>query len=210
MDIEAFKTQPFIGILRGIEAKSLLQVLDASTAAGLAHLEITLNTPNALDLIRQARSHAGTELSIGAGTVLTLDAMKQALDAGAQFIVMPTLQREIVHDCVEQGIPVFPGALTPQEIQLAWEAGASMVKIFPAKSLGPEYFKEIKGPFEQIELLACGGITPESVPNYRSCGASGFAFGGSVFRTEWIAEGQFQHITSCIEELLLAYRQAQT
>jgi 2-dehydro-3-deoxyphosphogluconate aldolase/(4S)-4-hydroxy-2-oxoglutarate aldolase len=208
MDMEAFKTQPFMGILRGIEAENLLQVLDASTAAGLAHLEITLNTPNAVNLIRQARSHAGSELSIGAGTVLTLDAMKQALDAGAQFIVMPTLQTGIVQHCVEQGVPVFPGALTPQEIQLAWEAGASMVKVFPAKSLGPEYFKEIKGPFEQIELLACGGITPESIPQYRACGASGFAFGGSVFRTEWIAAGQFQRITSCIEELLHAYPQA--
>lgn len=208
MELQAFKTQPFIGILRGIEAKDLLRVLDASSAAGLGHLEITLNTPNAAALIRQARNHVGIELSIGAGTVLTMDGMKQALDAGAQFIVMPTLQREIVSHCVEQGIPVFPGALTPQEIQLAWEAGASMVKVFPAKSLGPEYFKEIKGPFEQIELLACGGITPESVPKYHACGASGFAFGASVFQADWIAEGQFQRITSCIEELLHAYRKA--
>ncbi len=204
MKIDAFKTQPFIGILRGIKAEDLPQVLDASMAAGLAHLEITLNTPDALALIRQARSHAGDDLSIGAGTVLTVDAMKQALDAGAQFIVMPTLQREIVQSCVDQGIPVFPGAFTPQEIQVAWEAGASMVKVFPAKSLGPEYFKEIKGPFEQIELLACGGITPDSVPRYRSCGASGFAFGGSVFRSEWIEQGRFQEITASLQALLRA------
>ncbi|MBW2713436.1 MAG: bifunctional 4-hydroxy-2-oxoglutarate aldolase/2-dehydro-3-deoxy-phosphogluconate aldolase [Deltaproteobacteria bacterium] len=204
MKIDAFKAQPFIGILRGIKAEDLAQVLDASMAAGLAHLEITLNTDDALALIRQARGHVGDDLSIGAGTVLTVDTMKQALDAGAQFIVMPTLQREIVQSCVDQGIPVFPGAFTPQEIQVAWEAGASMVKVFPAKSLGPEYFKEIKGPFEQIELLACGGITPDSVPRYRSCGASGFAFGGSVFRTEWIEQGRFQEITASLQALLRA------
>jgi 2-dehydro-3-deoxyphosphogluconate aldolase/(4S)-4-hydroxy-2-oxoglutarate aldolase len=205
VDFDTFKTNPFMGILRGIEAESLPGVLDACAAAGLIHLEITLNTDDAPALIRQAKTHMGDDMSIGAGTVLSMDAMNQVLDAGAQFIVMPTHHREIVQHCATHDIPVFPGAFTPQEIQNAWEDGASMVKVFPANTLGPQYFKEIKGPFADIELLACGGVTPESVPAYQACGAGGFAFGASVFRPEWIQHREFQKITQCIDALLSSW-----
>ena len=102
--------------------------------------------------------------------------MEEALGAGATFIVMPVLVEDVVSRCVRNKIPVFPGALTPQEIYNAWNAGATMVKVFPSGSFSSAYFKEIKGPFNGIKLLACCGITPDNIKDYFVCGASAVAF----------------------------------
>ncbi|MFA5261662.1 MAG: bifunctional 4-hydroxy-2-oxoglutarate aldolase/2-dehydro-3-deoxy-phosphogluconate aldolase, partial [Candidatus Omnitrophota bacterium] len=107
--------------------------------------------------------------------------------------------------CVGHNIPFFPGALTPLEIYQAWQAGAAMVKVFPAKFFGPAYFKEIKGPFADIALLACGGVTPETLPSYFTNGASAVAFGGSIFRREWLNPGGLPHIEQDVKLLIQAY-----
>ncbi len=208
MNIHHFERKPFIGILRGIDTDTLPALLDASSEGGLETLEITMNTDHAPELIRAAVAHVAGSLSIGAGTVLDRAALHRALDAGASFIVMPTLVRDVVEECVEREIPVFPGALTPQEISDAWNAGATMVKVFPASVFGPGYFKEIKGPFDRVKLLACGGVTPTSVPDYLANGADGFAFGGGVFKRDWIQTGDFLQIRDRIAALLSAYTQA--
>jgi 2-dehydro-3-deoxyphosphogluconate aldolase/(4S)-4-hydroxy-2-oxoglutarate aldolase len=119
-------------------------------------------------------------------------------------VVSPTLVRPVVAACVARGIPVFPGALTPQEIQTAWQAGASMVKVFPAKAFGPGYFREIKGPFDRIPLLACGGISPENLGDYARCGADAFAFGSSVFDLERIAAKDFGWVEAAVRALVRA------
>lgn len=108
--------------------------------------------------------------------------------------------------CLKNKIPVFPGALTPQEIYNAWCSGATMVKVFPAKFFGPDYFKEIKGPFNNIELLACAGVTPENLPAYFLNGADAVAFGASVFRKEWLADKDFKNIGESIKKYLAAFR----
>jgi 2-dehydro-3-deoxyphosphogluconate aldolase/(4S)-4-hydroxy-2-oxoglutarate aldolase len=100
---------------------------------------------------------------------------------------------------------VFPGAFTPQEIYNAWVAGATMVKIFPAQFMGPGYIKEIKSPFDSIDMLACGGITPENIRSYFDCGASAVAFGGSVFQEEWLKARDFDSIGRSIKALISAY-----
>jgi 2-dehydro-3-deoxyphosphogluconate aldolase/(4S)-4-hydroxy-2-oxoglutarate aldolase len=145
---------------------------------------------------------------VGAGTVLNLDELQVALDAGATFVVMPTLVREVVEGCARKGIPAFPGALTPQEILSAWRAGATMVKVFPASAFGPGYFREIKGPFNDIDLLACGGVDAENLPAYFRAGASAVAFGASVFRPEWLASGQYDRIGQEVQKLVSACRGA--
>jgi 2-dehydro-3-deoxyphosphogluconate aldolase/(4S)-4-hydroxy-2-oxoglutarate aldolase len=145
---------------------------------------------------------------VGAGTVLDTDDLQRALDAGATFIVMPTLVREVVERCRASGIPVFPGALTPQEIFDAWRAGATMVKVFPAGTFGPGYLKEIKGPFRDIEFLACGGVNAENMGDYFAAGASAVAFGASVFRTEWLTERDYQRIGNEVGKLVAACRTA--
>lgn len=191
-----------MGILRGIEADVLEPLLEVVLSSGLKTIEITMNTKDAPGLISQAAGFSKGRLMIGAGTVLDMQSLQAALNAGATFIVMPTLVEEVVAYCVKQAIPVFPGALSPQEIYNAWRAGASMVKVFPAKFFGPEYFKEIKGPFNDMELLACGGVTPDNMRDYFANGANAVSFGASVFRKEWLEKKDFKSIASAIGKYL--------
>jgi 2-dehydro-3-deoxyphosphogluconate aldolase/(4S)-4-hydroxy-2-oxoglutarate aldolase len=206
MDLEHFRQLPILGIVRGVQAGDLAGLTETVVDAGLETIEITMNTAGASELIRQMVALSRGRLTIGAGTVLTVDDLDKALDAGATFIVLPTLVREVVDQCSRRKIPVFPGALTPQEIHAAWSAGATMVKVFPAKFFGPAYFQEIKGPFADIELLACGGVSAESLGPFFTAGASAVAFGASVFKPEWLAERQFDRIGTAIRNLIEPYQ----
>ena len=205
MDLDRFRELPLMGILRGVQADSIESLMETVVSSGLQTVEITMNTPGAPDLIRSAVKSAQGRLMIGAGTVVTSEHLKLALDAGARFIVSPMLVYDVVEYCRDNEIPVFPGAFTPQEIYNAWVAGATMVKIFPAQFMGPGYIKEIKGPFNSIDMLACGGITPENIRSYFDCGASAVAFGGSVFHEEWLETRDFDSIGRSIKALISAY-----
>ena len=202
MDVNRFKQLPIMGILRGVEADQIEPLVETVTSSGLHTVEITMNTSGAAELIRRMADTAQGRLTIGAGTVLTMNDLHTALDAGATFIVLPTLVQSVVEYCNRNGIPVFPGALTPQEIYSAWCAGATMVKVFPSKFFGPDYFKELKGPFQDVELLACGGVSVDNIRSFFSCGASAVAFGESVFRKEWLEAREFARIRESIEALI--------
>jgi 2-dehydro-3-deoxyphosphogluconate aldolase/(4S)-4-hydroxy-2-oxoglutarate aldolase len=207
MDVNRFNELPLLGILRGIGADIVGPLTDTILSSGLRTVEITMNTQGAADLIRKMVVAAGGRLTIGAGTVLNMDDLRSALEAGASFIVMPTLVPDVARYCVKNSIPVFPGALTPQEILNAWAAGATMVKVFPARFFGPEYLKEIKGPFGDISLLACGGIAADNIGAFFSCGASAVAFGGSVFRRQSLQQGDFISIEKEIKDLITRFNQ---
>jgi len=194
MNISEFKKLPIMGIIRGIEEAELEPLVETVISSGLKTIEITMNTKKAEILIEKAIKLAGRRLTIGAGTVLTMDSVQVALDAGASFIVTPVLIKEVVNYCAKQKIPVFPGALTPTEIAAAAKAGATMVKVFPAKFFGPEYFKEIKGPFNDVKLLACSGVTAQNMKEYFLNGADAVSFGASVFKKEWLKENNFAKI----------------
>lgn len=196
-----------MGILRGVSPDQIEPLVESAAKAGLETIEITMNTPKAPELIRIALKASRKRLTIGAGTVLNMDNLKSALDAGATFIVTPVLVRDVLEHCVKNKIPSFPGALTPQEIYNAWSSGASMVKVFPAKLFGPEYFSQIKGPFDGIELLACAGVTPENLKSYFSSGASAVSFGSSVFKSEWLKKKDFESIRVAIEGYVKALKQ---
>lgn len=205
MDINKFKQKPILGILRGISGTNLEPLIETILSSGLETIEITMNTPNAKILIRQAVKISRGRLTIGAGTVLDKYSLKNALHAGATFIVTPILNKKIAAACVKNKIPFFPGALTPLEICNAWDAGATMVKIFPSGFFGPAYFKEIKGPFDRIELLACGGVTPENMTDFLANGASAVAFGSSVFKKEWLANNNFSAVKKAIGNFTQTY-----
>jgi len=193
-----------MGILRGIDEDSVEPIVAAAISAGLETLEITMNTEGAPRLIGRAVKSAGPRLMIGAGTVLNIESMKTALDSGATFIVMPVVIDEVMEYCAQNVIPVFPGALTPGEIYRAWNAGATMVKVFPSGAFGPGYFKEVKGPFGNIELMACGGVTAGNIADYFRSGAAAVSFGASIFRKEWLAEKAFDKISDEIRKLVAA------
>ncbi len=190
--------------MRGIRSGELAPLFDTILESGLESVEITMNTDGAAGLIKEAAWRYGRELMIGAGTVLTLKELHEALRTGATFIVSPVIVPPVIEYCVRHKIPVFPGALTPQDIYEAFQAGATMVKVFPAGCFGPDYFKEIKGPFPKIELMACGGVTPENAKDYFTSGASAIAVGGSVFRRDWLDAKKFDLIRKKIQAFLKA------
>ena len=202
-DLPLFESKPVLGIIRGVNEDSLKGVVEASLAGGLQFLEITLNTPNSFHLIQSIKSKY-SQIQIGAGTVLTLDEAKKATDSGAQFIVAPNFDDAIATFCVENQIAYFPGALTPTEIQKAWSSGATMVKVFPASKMGPDYFKIIKGPFENIKLMAVGGVNPRNIKDYLGGGADAVAFGGSIFSVERMKNQRLKDIQKDIEEFMFA------
>jgi len=202
MDVKKFKELPILGILRCDASVAMEELVETIVSSGLKTIEIAMNSGNASDLIRRAVKASAGRITIGAGTVLDTDILSKALDAGATFIVMPTLVVDVVERCRRASVPVFPGAFTPQEVFDAWNAGAAMVKVFPAAMFGPSYIKELKAPFDKVELLACGGITPENIRTYFANGASAVAFGASVFKKEWLLKRDFANIERSIKELL--------
>lgn len=202
MQIERFRHLPVLGILRGIELAHVEPLAEAVVAAGLQAIEVTMNTAAAPALIRRLHAVGRERLMVGAGTVLNLRDLAVAREAGASFIVSPTLVPEVVRTCVAEHVPVFPGALTPQEIWAASCAGATMVKVFPASCFGPGYLKEIKGPFADIELLACGGVNAANMADYFAAGASAVAFGGSVFRRDWLEAGDYGRVQTEVAKLV--------
>jgi len=202
MDINEFRRLPIMCIVRGASLAQIEPLAEAVIAGGLRTIEITMNTPQAPALIRKMKKAAQGRLTIGAGTVLSVKGLREALAAGASFIVTPVLVREVMVYCRRGKIPVFPGALTPAEICAAWQQGAAMVKVFPAKFFGPDYFRELKGPFADIELLACAGVTARNLKDYFSCGASAVSFG---VRKDWLAKGGCGVIINAVRGYLEAY-----
>jgi 2-dehydro-3-deoxyphosphogluconate aldolase/(4S)-4-hydroxy-2-oxoglutarate aldolase len=184
---ERFYQIPVIGIMRNFSLSAVKDILPVYREAGLHTLEITMNTKGAGEIIHfLRRQYPG--LNIGAGTVCTQKDLSEAIDAGAQFVVTPVTDKKIIHACVKQKRPVFPGAFTPTEIYKAWALGASMVKLYPAKTLGAAYIKDIKAPFSQIKLLPTGGIGLDDIITFRHAGADGFGIGSPIFNKQLIDE----------------------
>lgn len=178
-----------IGILRGFDRRAVEKILPACVRGGLRQLEITMNSPGAVGLIRVATDLGGPSLQVGAGSVLSERQLDDALSAGATFIVMPVVNEAIIRRCVAAGIAVFPGAYSPTEIVRAWELGATMVKVFPADQLGPAYIRSVKAPLPHIKLLPTGGVSLETLPEFIKAGADGFGVGSPLFDPQRIAAG---------------------
>lgn len=184
-----------IGIARDIPEKHLIPAFQAALDGGFSYLEVTMNTPGACKQIKEASREFTGKATIGAGTVTTLHQLEKALEAGARFIVSPIVCKDIITLCNDNAIPVFPGALTPTEILYAWEAGATMVKVFPVGLLGgAAYIKELKGPFKEIKLLACSGVSPQNLPDYIAAGTDGIGIGNRLFNKQWIEKMEYQNI----------------
>ncbi|QPJ63364.1 MAG: bifunctional 4-hydroxy-2-oxoglutarate aldolase/2-dehydro-3-deoxy-phosphogluconate aldolase [Candidatus Nitronauta litoralis] len=205
-NLNSFLSCPVMGILRGISLEQTEPVLEAAHNAGLRYVEVTLNTPDAFTIIKNASRTFAGRFTFGAGTVLSVDEARQALDSGATFLVSPTLNETVAAFCAKEKVAYFPGAFTPTEIERAWNASAAMVKVFPASQLGPGYFKEIKGPFSDIKMMAVGGVRAGNAHEYLKSGAKAVAVGGSIFSRERLASGDTASIQKDLQEILFAVR----
>jgi 2-dehydro-3-deoxyphosphogluconate aldolase/(4S)-4-hydroxy-2-oxoglutarate aldolase len=204
---ELFQKAPIVGIIRNISADDVMKILPIYREAGLTTVEITMNTPDATEMIRYAIENEHEGLNIGAGTVCTKEDLEQALEAGAQFIVTPIINKKVIKSCAKKSVPVFPGAFTPTEIYNAWTWGATMVKIYPATSLGPEYIKDLKAPMNQLKLLPTGGVGLENMSAFLKAGANGLGIGGQLFDKKLIQEQNWEglkaHFRQFVQKLSL-------
>lgn len=198
------KQAPVVGVIRGADNAAVMGAVAASVAAGMKVIEITLSRPEAVGQIAAVRDKYGDEIELGAGTVLSADAARAALAAGAGFIVTPALIPEVIAFCRDQDAPVYPGAMTPTEIFTAWQAGASMVKVFPASALGPGFIKNMRGPFPQIPLMPTGGIRPEDAGKWFEAGAAAIGVGSELYRKDWMAAGSWAEIERTARQYLAA------
>ena len=176
-----FSKVPIVGIIRNLSFDTIEKILPIYLSAGLTTIEITMNTQAAEEIIRFAADKYKGQLNVGAGTVCNTDELDMAIRAGSQFIVTPILDPDVVRTCVSKNIPVFPGAYTPTEIYQAWKLGASMVKVYPATSLGPEYIKDVKAPLNKIKLMPTGGINLDNIQTFIKAGADGLGIGSQLF-----------------------------
>jgi 2-dehydro-3-deoxyphosphogluconate aldolase/(4S)-4-hydroxy-2-oxoglutarate aldolase len=173
--------------------------------AGLTTLEVTMNSDEALTTITRLVQDFDEKLNIGAGTVCTLEDLDKALAAGAQFIVTPILQEEVIKACVQQQIPVFPGAYSPTEIYKAWHLGATMVKVFPATKLGASFIKEVLAPMDYLKLLPTGGVSLDNFKDFFVAGAAGVGMGSQLFPKKLIEEGDWEELSVLFRDLVATF-----
>ncbi|MBO0999665.1 bifunctional 4-hydroxy-2-oxoglutarate aldolase/2-dehydro-3-deoxy-phosphogluconate aldolase [Bacillus sp. SD075] len=168
-----------ISIVRGAKPEDTLKIAKALRDGGIRLIEITLNSPNALESIELISQELGEEMVVGAGTVLDPETARAALLAGSKFILSPTVHKETIKMTKRYGAVSIPGAFTPTEILTAYEIGGDIIKVFPA-SVGPGYFKDIRGPLSHIPLLPTGGVTLDNIAEFQKAGVVGFGIGSSL------------------------------
>lgn len=202
---EKFSAVPIVGIMRNSSFQDLIKILSLYVNSGLNTVEITMDTAKAEEMIRYARKTYDHELNVGAGTVCDVIELRRAIDAGAQFIVTPIVNKKVIKICVKENIPVFSGAFSPTEIYKAWAFGASVVKVYPATSLGAQYIKDIKAPLPQINLMPTGGINLDNLPDFMKAGAYSFGVGSQLFDKEFIKNKNWdalgEHFKDFVEKI---------
>lgn len=202
MEIKDLKV-PVIGILRGVDGPFFKRLMAASFAAGLQAIEVTMNTEGAEEMIAANRPLVPEGKLLGAGTVRTRAEAERALAAGAMFLVTPNLDAEVVECARSRKVPVIVGAMTPTEVHAAWKAGAAMVKVFPCGAVGgPRYIRELRGPFEEIPLVAVGGVSRDNVADYFAAGARAVGVSASLFGKAALAERDLDELTVNVKDFI--------
>ncbi|MFF7789933.1 bifunctional 4-hydroxy-2-oxoglutarate aldolase/2-dehydro-3-deoxy-phosphogluconate aldolase [Streptomyces sp. NPDC007991] len=171
-----------MAILRSVDASGLPAVARALAAGGITCLEVTLTTRGALDTLAWIRDDLGPEVAVGAGTVMSCGQARDALAAGADFLVAPIVDADVIRGAAKSGVPCYPGAWTPTEVHAAWRAGAAAVKLFPASTGGPGHVRQLRAPLPEIPLLAVGGVDVAHAGEYVAAGACAVGIGSPLLR----------------------------
>ncbi|HVK10276.1 MAG TPA: bifunctional 4-hydroxy-2-oxoglutarate aldolase/2-dehydro-3-deoxy-phosphogluconate aldolase [Gemmataceae bacterium] len=183
-----------VAVVRAPDPAGLVDVIRALAAGRVTVAEVTLTVPNALDVIREARNALGPDVLLGAGTVLDPETCRAALLAGAEFIVSPALNLDVIRLCKRYDKLVMPGAFTPTEILTAWEAGADIVKVFPAEVVGPPFFKAMRGPLPQIRLMPTGGVDLTTATDFLKAGACCLGVGSQLVDPKLVAAKEYEKL----------------
>lgn len=180
-----------VAVVRAPDASALVEVCRALAEGGVSVVEITMTVPDALDVVRAVRRELGDRVLLGAGTILDAETGRLALLAGAEYLVAPTLNLDVIRLCRRYDKIVMPGAFTPTEILAAWEAGADIVKVFPADVVGPTFFKALRGPLPQIRVMPTGGVDLTTASAFLAAGACCLGVGSQLVDPKLVAVRDF-------------------
>src|SRR5437764_3575138 len=183
-----------VAVVRSPDSQQLVEAARALADGGVSVVEITMSVPDALDVLRQVRNALGDRVLLGAGTILDAETARAALLAGAEYIVAPTVNLDVIRLCQRYDKLVMPGAFTPTEILTAWEAGADIVKVFPAEVVGPPFFKAVRAPLPQVRLMPTGGVDLNTARAFLEAGACCLGVGSQLVEAKAVAERDFDRI----------------
>jgi 2-dehydro-3-deoxyphosphogluconate aldolase/(4S)-4-hydroxy-2-oxoglutarate aldolase len=199
-----------VAVVRSPDSQQLVEVARALADGGVTVVEVTMTVPGALDVIRRVREALGDRLLLGAGTILDAETARAALLAGAEYIVAPTVNVDVIRLCQRYDKLVMPGAFTPTEILTAWEAGADIVKVFPADVVGPAFFKAIRGPLPQVRLMPTGGVDLKTAADFLKAGACCLGVGGQLVEPKAVAERNFERIRDLARQYVAIVKQTRS
>jgi 2-dehydro-3-deoxyphosphogluconate aldolase/(4S)-4-hydroxy-2-oxoglutarate aldolase len=209
---ETKQTLEEVGLIPVLRASSVQlghALVDAMMAGGVTVVEVTMTVPNALTLLRELKQRHGKKLLLGSGTVTDATQAAATIDAGAEFVVSPSLHLDVIAKTRELGRVSIPGALTPTEVIAAWRAGADYVKIFPCSAMGgASYLKSLLAPFPELKLIPTGGVTLQTAPDFLKAGARALGVGTDLVNAAAIAEGKPDLVTNTARTYLEAIRTA--
>lgn len=198
------------GIVAVIRAKSpdlLVDVAEALVAGGVDVMEVTFTVPGAVRVLEQVTAKLGSKLVLGAGTVLDPETARIAILAGAEFIVSPSTNVEVIELCRRYGKAIMPGAFTPTEVVQAWQAGADIVKIFPSDIHGSKYLRALRGPLPQVRMMPTGGVALDTAADFLRAGACALGVGSSLVEADAVATGNMQRIESLARQFVQLVRE---
>lgn len=184
-----------VAVMRAPSGELLADVAEALLAGGVEAIEVTFTVPGTVKIIEQVANRLGDRILLGAGTVLDSETARAAILAGAQYIVSPTVNLDVIKLCKRYSKLILPGAFTPTEIVTAWEAGADVVKIFPSELGGAPYLKALRGPLPHIRMMPTGGVTLTTAADFLKAGASALGIGGSLVEPKAVADRDLERIT---------------
>ena len=191
-----------VAVIRLGDASKLIKVAEAIYKGGVSAIEITMTVPDAINVIKSACKELGSYINVGVGSVLNPETAKKAIDAGANYVVSPIFKKEIVETAHANGVPAMPGAFTPTEIQTAFEAGADIVKVFPADVVGMGFFKGILAPMPHLKLMPTGGVSLTNAGDWLKSGACAVGVGSALLDKKAIESGNYQVLTENAKTLM--------
>lgn len=197
-----------VAIIRAPSGEKLLGVAEALYAGGIDVIEVTFTVPGALGIIQELKEKIGDRVLLGAGSVLDPETARAAILAGAEYIVTPTVNVDVIKLCQRYGKVIMSGAFTPTEILTAWEAGADIVKVFPADIGGPSYLKAVHGPLPQIRLLPTGGVNLDTLPAFVKAGACAVGLGSALVEKDALEKGDMQRVEDLARQYVAKMKEA--
>ena len=198
-----------VPVVRAASADEAMRAIDAIMEGGINVLEITMTVPGAVKVIEQVSTRYGSDVLVGAGTVLDPETARACILAGSQFVVSPALNLETIAMCRRYGVPICPGALTPTEVITAWTAGGDFVKIFPCGSMGgASYLKNLKGPLPQVKMIPTGGVSLKTAADFIKAGASALGVGTDLVDVKAIREGNAHIVTERAKQFVEIVKEA--